>query len=43
MNTKKGRFRMLIVVGVILVLALGAYILVSTVDVVEMLRRMHGG
>ncbi len=39
---KRG-LRVLIVVGVIAVLALGAYLLVSTVNVAELLRQMHGG
>ncbi len=43
MNTKKRGIRSLIVVGVIIVLALGAYILVSSVDIAELLRRIHGG
>ncbi len=43
MAMNKRRLRVLIVVGVIVVLALGAYLLVSTVDVVALLRQMHGG
>ncbi len=39
---KRG-LRLLIVVGVTVVLAVGAYLLVSTVDVVALLRQMHGG
>ncbi len=34
---------MLIVVGVIVALALGAYLLVSTVNIVDLLRQIHGG
>jgi hypothetical protein len=42
-NTRKRGLRVLIVVGVLVVLGLAAYILVSSVDVVALLRQMHGG
>ncbi len=42
-NTKKRGLRALIVIGVLIALALIAYALVSSVDVVAMLKQLHGG
>ncbi len=43
MNTRKRGLRLLIVLGVLIALALIAYVLVSSVDVVAMLKQLHGG
>jgi hypothetical protein len=43
MTMKKRGVRTLIVLVVIASLVLAAYILVSSVDVVELLKRIHGG
>ena len=40
---KKRGVRTLIVLAVLVGLALAAYVLVSTVDVVELVKRIHGG
>ncbi len=43
MNTRTRGLRVLIAFGVLVALGLAAYILVSSVDVVALLRQMHGG